>query len=149
MLASPTKFGAAAVVKVMTNLRQQMHEQLKRVVVPYLREIGFKGSYPTLYRVGERGTDLINFQFSRNGGSFVINVARVRPDAVKPPAELRIAQTDVRRHTRLGGGLFRSDKWFDYIEGGRYETAEKVLRLVASRDHWAKLEPCNLVAVRP
>lgn len=124
-----------------------MDEQLKRIVVPYLREIGFKGRYPTLYRAGDNGTDLIDFQFHKNERSLAVNLARVRPGVTTPPAKMRFAATLGDGRKRLGDRWFRPDTWFDFSNGGCFETAEKVRRLLASRDHWAKLKPMDYLTI--
>ena len=49
--------------------RQAMIAALKSTVVPYLRERGYRGSFPHLRRTSASGVDLITFQFDRNGGA--------------------------------------------------------------------------------
>lgn len=48
---------------------------LKEVVIPKLKSMGFSGSFPHFRRPREGKIDLITFQFSRWGGSFVVEVA--------------------------------------------------------------------------
>ncbi|WP_144697743.1 DUF4304 domain-containing protein [Fictibacillus phosphorivorans] len=47
-----------------------MDAALKQVVIPILREQGFKGSLPHFRRVNKKNIDLITFQFNRWGGYF-------------------------------------------------------------------------------
>ena len=126
-----------------------MDEQLKRIVVPYLREIGFKGRYPTLYRAGDKGTDLIDFQFHKNKELLAVNLARVRPGVTTPSDKMRFASTPGDGRKWLSSGWFSRDPWFDFSKGGCFETAEKVRRLLASRDHWAKLKPMDYLGTGP
>lgn len=50
--------------------RADMDNALKQGCVPLLRELGFKGSLPNLYRNVEGFVSLVNFQFFSSGGSF-------------------------------------------------------------------------------
>ncbi len=59
----------------MSASRDEMIAELKRVVVPVLRELGFRGSFPPFRRTGDTRVDLLLFQFSAM--SFVL--ATVRP----------------------------------------------------------------------
>lgn len=52
-----------------------MTNALKKMVVTYLRENGFKGAFPHFRRHNENHMDLITFQFNRYGGSFVVELA--------------------------------------------------------------------------
>ena len=55
--------------------RKQMEIELKKHCIPILRELGFKGSFPDLYRDENDFVSLINFQFYSSGGSFCINIS--------------------------------------------------------------------------
>lgn len=48
---------------------------LKEHVLPALRERGFKGSFPHFRRPAEGAIHLLTFQFDRNGGAFLIEIA--------------------------------------------------------------------------
>ncbi len=52
-----------------------MREQLKIVVVPYLRNVGFEGKYPSFKRVKEGLYQTLNFQFNKYGKSFAVNLS--------------------------------------------------------------------------
>ena len=55
--------------------RLKMNNALKKIVIPYLREHHFKGSFPHFRRKNNTHMDLITFQFNRYGGSFVVELA--------------------------------------------------------------------------
>ncbi|MEY8738422.1 DUF4304 domain-containing protein [Bacillales bacterium AN1005] len=55
--------------------RKKMDNALKQVVIPTLREQGFKGSLPHFRRINENNIDLITFQFNKWGGSFIVELA--------------------------------------------------------------------------
>ena len=59
--------------------RKQMETELKKQIVPTLRGMGFKGSFPNFYRDIADFVGLINFQFFYSGGSFCINLSYAEP----------------------------------------------------------------------
>jgi hypothetical protein len=66
----------------MNSSKADMERELKAIVVPWLRERGFNGSFPHLRRVGQIATDLLTFQFDRHGGGYVIEIARCPPEGI-------------------------------------------------------------------
>ena len=60
--------------------RKSMERALKDVVVPVLRDLGFRGSYPHFHRMRDGHVDLFAIQFNRHGGSFAAEIAYVGPD---------------------------------------------------------------------
>lgn len=56
--------------------RDLMNSALKDLVIPELRERGFKGSLPHFRRRKEKTIHLLSFQFDRHGGGFIIEIAR-------------------------------------------------------------------------
>jgi prophage antirepressor-like protein len=61
---------------------EKMHKALKQIVVPYLREQGFKGTFPHFRRPTETKIDLLSFQFRMQGGGFFIDFASSTPDGI-------------------------------------------------------------------
>ena len=51
--------------------RAAMEVALKKIVVPELRTLGVRGSFPHFRRVEKQRIDLLSFQFYSSGGSFV------------------------------------------------------------------------------
>ena len=98
--------------------RRDMEGALKLHCVPYLRNLGFKGSFPDLYREANGLVSLLNFQFYSSGGSVCVNISYggrngeniyFRKDA--EPRHVRLAHTRVR--ARLGAENLIGDKWTD------------------------------------
>ncbi|MGG1680251.1 DUF4304 domain-containing protein [Neobacillus sp. NRS-1170] len=94
--------------------KDNMVSSLKKIVIPILRENGFKGSFPHFRRIKENKIDLLTFQFDRYGGGFVIEVAVCPPDGVTthwgkivPPN--KVTAHDLNNRPRLNGG-----EWFRY-----------------------------------
>jgi hypothetical protein len=67
----------------MSQEHERMVKALKEIVVPRLREKGFKGSFPHFRRPGKEKIDLLKFQFDKWGGGFVIEISKCPPDGIK------------------------------------------------------------------
>jgi Domain of unknown function (DUF4304) len=103
--------------------RLTMEKALKEVCVPLLRERGFKGSFPNMYRETDGFVSLINFQFFSSGGSLCVNLSfadkqreNVYPRPETEPKNLKVSQTRVR--ARLGAPGLKGDRWFSFGEIG-------------------------------
>jgi hypothetical protein len=59
-----------------------MISELWKIVVPELRNKGFKGSFPHFRSISEDKIDLLTFQFDRYGGGFVIEVGVCSPEGI-------------------------------------------------------------------
>jgi hypothetical protein len=101
----------------MTPTREQVDAELKRLVVPEFRRLGFKGSYPHFYRDRAGHIDLATVQFISGGGKFVVELSysdRERGNVYiykdLPAAKLRASQTTKR--FRLGATAPHNDHWF-------------------------------------
>lgn len=103
--------------------RQQMIITIKEKIVPVLREIGFKGSFPHFRRFKENKIDLITFQFDRNGGGFVIEIATAENEPYKMSygeiiEEKKLTANHLDNRTRIHPkGLLKNscvEDWFRY-----------------------------------
>jgi hypothetical protein len=134
----------------MDSLRTSMDKVLTENVIPQLRSAGFRGSFPHFRRSAESGIDLLTFQFDRNGGGFVIEIARAPRDGVtthwgKHIPGNKVSAWDVHPEQRHriqpmnGGG---TDSWFRF-DGGNFEfCAEQALnKLPEAETWWASNEP--------
>ncbi|KKK40093.1 hypothetical protein WQ57_01165 [Mesobacillus campisalis] len=109
-----------------------MTNALKKIIIPYLREHGFKGSFPHFRRQNEDNIDLITFQFNRYGGSFVVELAVCSPEGVTmswgegiPPNKL--TAYDVNDRYRLSENMKdNTDHWFNYGKAKSDEDYEQV-----------------------
>ena len=134
----------------MTDLRHEMEFALKSGVVPVLRSHGFKGSFPHFYRENLGHIDLLTFQFSFSGGSFLVEISYVTPSRnniptslrAYPVAKLRVGHTGNR--LRLYVGDNRNDHWFTYGPPGILPAAlspsdiskQVALLVVAQAEPW-------------
>ena len=97
-----------------------METALKASCIPGLRKLGFKGSFPNLYRETDGFVSLVNFQFYSAGGSFCVNLGYADPQRKNvyylPDTDadkLTVSQTtdSVRLGATIGG-----DRWFSFGE---------------------------------
>ena len=58
--------------------RDIMINSLNKIFVPELRKLKFKGSFPHFRKTENETTNLLTFQFDRNGGGFVIELANYK-----------------------------------------------------------------------
>lgn len=124
--------------------RDKMISELKKIVVPELRNRGFKGSFPHFRRISEVKIDLITFQFDRYGGGFVIEVGACSPEGIThywgekvPPNKVTAHDLSNRLRLKESGG-----QWFRYDVGVESENiyedlAKEVLdHLYEAEDYW-------------
>lgn len=126
-----------------------MVKALQAVVIPRLRERGFKGSFPHFRRSGAERIDLLTFQFDKWGGGFVVEIAKCPVAGVtthwgeQVPSD-RVRAWDVhpaeRHRLQPGPGSSPSD-WFRYdrtsLIGDVFEqTAQDVLPFLDKAEKW-------------
>jgi len=124
-----------------------MIAELKRVAVPVLRTLGFKGSFPHFRRATETQNDLLTFQFSTGGGKFVIEIGSFPPSGYEwrfklvPAAEVRMSH--LLRRLRLGAKDEDSDHWFNYDDGEYARVAESVVPFIRGQaeEWWSHAAP--------
>lgn len=133
-----------------------MTAAIKSVLVPALRQQGFKGSLPHFYRARPARADFLTVQFHSAGGSFVVEVAKCGPHGIESGhgEDLPVSKLNVQYFAdrlRLGSdpaaGIL--DHWFEFGPRnydppqalrpvGHYEgIASQVLQLLGSQaDGW-------------
>jgi hypothetical protein len=89
--------------------RTQMIFVLKGKVIPILREVGFKGTFPHFRRMNVDKINLLTFQFDKWGGGFCIEIANGNPRGVEPN---KMKAWDINHRLRLGANDTNSDYWF-------------------------------------
>ena len=122
-------------------LRDDMLASLKAIVVPHLREMGFKGSMPHFYRERSGHIDLLTFQFSQWGGQFIAEASFVDPSRQNihpihkdvPPQKMRVSSTGSRH--RIGKATHKRDPWLVYDQPSSNDitgTPEELSQLLVS-----------------
>ncbi|WP_400194985.1 DUF4304 domain-containing protein [Lysinibacillus telephonicus] len=116
--------------------REMMNNALKKVVIPFLRQQGFKGSLPHFRRKNKDNIDLITFQFNRWDGSFVVELATSSVEGVTtywgelvPPN--KVTAHDINERFRLGDKSKDEDGiWFSFENAKSEEDFEEVASYV-------------------
>lgn len=138
--------------------KQEMKKYLSEKVIPVLRQNGFKGSFPHFRRILKDRINLLTFQFDRDGGGFVIEIANCSPSGFTTPWGKRIEPNSLTAHDlnmrkRIQSNMKSpdslTDDWFRYDKkplfgfGNIYNTVcEDVLsKLPIAEDFWANEEP--------
>ena len=103
--------------------RKKMELYLANIVIPVIRNKGFKGSFPHFRRLKSDRINLITFQFAQSGGSFVIELVNCPPTEFEtswgkkiPPNKLTPAyflnRKRIKSNTEPNSNL--SNDWFRY-----------------------------------
>lgn len=128
--------------------RAEMDSALKRLVVPALREAGFKGAMPHLRRLSGGHYDLLSFQFSKWGGAFAVEAARCRRDGVETPLGHvpgdRAKAWDMPRRHRVGAGRAGGDHWFKFEHDDPDAVAQRLLAELGKPALWEIAETLPL-----
>ena len=144
----------------MSEARDKMIAALKEMVVPTLRDLGFRGSFPHFRRQRDEQLDLLAFQFSQWGGSFVVEISYCSPAGctlhtgeVMSPDRARVHHQHPRNRLRLGvrPPPNNRDHWFQFEPDSDTiytDTALEVLPLLRTQAefYWQKhehVEPRN------
>lgn len=110
--------------------RAAMTAELKRVVVPVLRELGDSGTFPHFRRTKGKRVTLLSFQFSSWGGKFCVEVGTFPAEGLEMadtfiPAD-RVRVRHLPRRTRVGPEDADGDRWFDF-DGGDYPAVARAV----------------------
>ena len=131
----------------MATPRELIDRELKSAVVPVLRERGFKGTYPHFRRLSSGGVDLLTFQFDRNGGGFVKEIARGSAEGFtthwgKFIPSNKLTAWDLHpdnRHRLKPRESSGTDSWFRYENARAADVANQVLeQLPKAEALWGK-----------
>jgi hypothetical protein len=134
--------------------RDEMIKNLNEIVVPALRQLNFKGSFPHFRRLTTDRINLLTFQFDRHGGGFVIELANCNSTGYKtalgrptPPSKLTAHDFNTRKRIQSNmheNGDSSTDDWFRYDKKhlfGLGDIYKKVCKDVLSKldiadDYW-------------
>ena len=131
----------------------EMIKNLNEIVVPALRQLNFKGSFPHFRRLTADRINLLTFQFDRHGGGFVIEIANCKPNGFMTswgkeikPNKLTSHDLDIRKRiqTNMTTDSSSTDGWFRYNKKhftGPENIYKKVCKDVLSKldiadDYW-------------
>lgn len=111
--------------------REKMQSMLKAIVVPKLRSMGFKGSFPHFRRVVNGRAALVTFQFNLSGGSFVVELSTCAQSDIQAHWNESLTLNNVTTHDmnnryRLGADAKGNDYWFTFGKKN-YEPNHEIL----------------------
>lgn len=103
--------------------RKEMVKNLSDIVIPVLRQKGFKGSFPHFRRLTTDRINLLTFQFDRQGGGFVIEITNCQPNGFTTSWGTKIEPNKLTAHDLFNRKRIQSnmdtpnsstDDWFRY-----------------------------------
>lgn len=125
--------------------RDEVDAALKNAFVPALRARGFKGTLPHFRRVDARHIALLTIQFDRNGGGFVVEIARCGLEGFTtswgrhvPPNKVTAHDLHPSDRHRLGSPSPGVDGiWFRFDDGtSAKRVAERATQHLDEADRW-------------
>jgi hypothetical protein len=135
--------------------RELMIKELSKTVIPAIRELGFKGSFPHFRRIRTDRINLLTFQFDRYGGGFVIEIVNCAsaPDSIMNSIgqEIKInkltahdftnrkrIQSNMKTESSLTEDWFRYDKKYLFGFGNIYKHVCKdvLSKLPIACEYW-------------
>ena len=126
-----------------------MEKALGSAVIPWLRKQGFRGGLPHFRRLADASVDLLTVQFDKNGGAFVVEIARCPPEGVithwgKVISPDKATAWDVhptrRRRIQAEDGA-GTEGWFRFDRHPPDQLATLLLAKLADPDLWRGLGP--------
>jgi hypothetical protein len=120
-----------------------MIAELKKTAVPVLRELGFQGSFPHFRRIGREQVDVLTFQFSSSGGSFVVEIGACPPQGFESCGEHilpeKVKLVHLLRRMRLGAKDEHSDHWFSFDKANYAQVANATVPFIRGQgEAWWK-----------
>lgn len=117
--------------------RERMNSALKSIVVPELRKLRFKGSFPHFKRATDK-LELLSFQFSNWGEQFVIEIGRCPLTGVTYANNTKIPPEKVKAYHTLPPKRYRlppkseafQKQWFNYEKGAYDKIAKEVVDVI-------------------
>src|SRR5258705_4276725 len=100
-----------------------MVKNLSEIVIPVLRQKGFKGSFPHFRRLTTDRINLLTFQFDRSGGGFVIEITNCQRNGYTTSWGTKIEPNKLTAHDLSSRKRIQSnmdttssltDDWFRY-----------------------------------
>ncbi|MFC7371859.1 DUF4304 domain-containing protein [Fictibacillus iocasae] len=128
----------------MSSHRDALVTSLNEIVIPHLRERGFKGSLPHFYRKCADRTDLIMFQFSLYGEVLYVEISKCSKDGyTEETTGKHISPQKVKVYQIGGGSPYNrtrigkdSDDEFTFNEKTTDETARKIVDALDEAEKW-------------
>ncbi|MET3978665.1 hypothetical protein ABIB62_001234 [Mucilaginibacter sp. UYP25] len=128
-----------------TDKRLLMDEAIKSLFIPFLRTVGFKGSYPHFTRIKNDRINLLTFQFSSYSSKFVVEIANCpTTGSIVTGKEIEPSKCRVHyegRRLRIGSIKNKTDYWFDFSKESFFiniykRRAKEIISLWPEAEEW-------------
>lgn len=119
--------------------RDTMINSLKQIVIPTLRDRGFKGSFPHFYRKLENQIDLLMFQFSQWEGSLYVEISKCPPNGSTGYGEQQIPLHKIKVYQVAGKSFndrHRIREDFEFSLNNTDEVAKEIKKSLAEAEDW-------------
>ena len=126
--------------------RTKMDQAIKEIVIPFLRQKEFKGSYPHFRREKDANLNLLTFQFSFYASKFVVEISNCPINNFETSWGKIIKSADCRVHymgnrLRLGSKKHNRDYWFEFenetVSGNIYhKRANEIIEYWDEAEKW-------------
>jgi hypothetical protein len=109
--------------------KKEMIRSLQEFVIPALRKLNFKGSFPHFKRITIDRINLLTFQFDKRGGGFVIEIANCKTEGFTTSWGLEIKTNklnvfDLNKRKRIQSNMktenSATEDWFRYDKKQTY-----------------------------
>lgn len=132
-----------------------MDKEIKEIIIPFLRNEQFKGSYPHFRREKNGQLNLLTFQFSLYSPQFVVEISNCPIGGMTTsfgkevkPAECRVHYMGNRM--RIGNLKNGTDYWYDFdkqkLFGNIFEKrAKDVLNNWSEAENWWNKNPIEML----
>ena len=131
--------------------RIKIDNALKEILIPFLREKGFKGSLSHFRRQQTDRINLLTFQHSLYDTKFVIELANCPPNGItthwgKEIPKNKVTAHDMGYRIRLGSEKHNTDYWFDYgkktlFTNNYKKIAKEIIDLWSEAEKWWEENP--------
>ena len=126
--------------------RETMVNSLKKLVIPTLKERGFKGSFPHFYRKFENQTDLLMFQFSQWVGTLYVEISKCPLNGSTGFQEQQIPVNKIKVYQVVGNSFndrnrIGPDLGFEFSISNTDEVAKNIKKSLDEAEDWWKEHP--------
>jgi hypothetical protein len=128
-----------------------MDAAIKEITVPFLRQQGFKGSFPHFRRLKDDRINLLTYQFSTNSSKFVVEISNCSSKGILLPWGKHIKPSnctahDMYKRLRVGSKRANVDYWFDFNEESFFtniykKRAKELMDLWNEAEQWWHTDP--------
>ncbi len=126
--------------------RIRMNKAIKEIIIPFLRNEKFKGSFPHFRREKNEKLNLLTFQFSLYSPEFIVEISNCPLNGMKTSLGKVIKSSECRvqymgKRLRVGSIKNGKDYWYDFdkqkILGNIFEKrAKEVLKNWEEAEKW-------------